>query len=109
MLLSSEIAEEYDVKDTQVLTPNGWRNVLKVYKTKPIETLMIVTETHELVCSLRHMIKTPSGWVTAQSLCQGDIVCTDTGDEIVLLVDESGDIKELYDITIDDPSGEFLF
>lgn len=107
MLLSSEIAEEYDVKDTQVLTPNGWRNVLKVYKTKPIETLMIVTETHELVCSLRHMIKTPNGWVTAQSLCQGDIVCTDTGDEVVLLVDESGDIKELYDITIDDPSGEF--
>lgn len=107
MLLQSEIAEEYDVTDTQVLTPNGWRKVNKVYKTIPLETVRIVTSSFELICSLHHLIKTPSGWVHAYTLCQGDIVLTESGSEAVLLAEETGELEELYDITVDDPSGEF--
>lgn len=107
MLLQSEIAEEYNVSDTQVLTPNGWRNVNKVYKTIPLETVRIVTSSCELICSLKHLIKTPSGWVHAYTLCQGDIVLTENGNEIVLLAEETGELEALYDITVDDPSGEF--
>ena len=107
MLLQSEIAEEYDVTDTQVLTPNGWRKVNKVYKTIPLETVRIVTSNCELICSLQHLIKTPSGWVHAYTLCQGDIVLTENGAEVILLAEETGELEELYDITVDDPSGEF--
>lgn len=107
MLLQSEIAEEYDVTDTQVLTPNGWRKVNKVYKTIPLETVRIVTSNCELICSLQHLIKTPSGWVHAYTLCQGDIVLTENGTEVILLAEETGEVEELYDITVDDPSGEF--
>lgn len=107
MLLQSEIAEEYDVTDTQVLTPNGWRKVNKVYKTIPLETVRIVTSSCELICSLQHLIKTPSGWVHAYTLCQGDIVLTENGAEVILLAEETGELEELYDITVDDPSGEF--
>ena len=107
MLLQSEIAEEYDVTDTQVLTPNGWRKVNKVYKTIPLETVRIVTSNCELICSLQHLIKTPSGWVHAYTLCQGDIVLTENGAEVILLTEETGELEALYDITVDDPSGEF--
>lgn len=107
MLLQSEIAEEYSVSDTQVLTPNGWRKVNKVYKTIPLETVRIVTYSCELICSLHHLIKTPSGWVHAYTLCQGDIVLTENGEETVLLAEETGEVEELYDLTVDDPSGEF--
>lgn len=107
MLLQSEIAEEYSVTDTQVLTPNGWRKVNKVYKTIPLETVRIVTSNCELICSLQHLIKTPSGWVHAYTLCQGDIVLTENGTEVILLAEETGEVEELYDITVDDPSGEF--
>lgn len=107
MLLQSEIAEEYSVTDTQVLTPNGWRKVNKVYKTIPLETVRIVTSSCELICSLHHLIKTPSGWVHAYTLYQGDIVLTENGEETVLLAEETGELEELYDLTVDDPSGEF--
>lgn len=107
MLLQSEIAEEYAVKDTQVLTPKGWVDVTRVYKTIPLETVRIVTQSYELECSLHHMIKTPAGWAEAYMLCQGDDIITETGVETVLLVEENGELKELYDITVDDPSGEF--
>lgn len=108
MLLETEIAEEYEVSDTQVLTPKGWTDVTRVYKTIPLETVRIVTQSYELECSLHHMIKSPSGWVEAHTLCQGDEVITETGVETVLLVEENGELKELYDLTVDDPAGEFF-
>lgn len=107
MLLQSEIAEEYEVHGKQVLTPHGWRNITKVYKTIPMETVSIVTESFHLKCSTHHMIKTPSGWALAGNLRLGDEILTENGEEPVVLTYTNEGKEALYDITIDDPSGEF--
>lgn len=110
MLKVEEIAEEYEVEGKEVLTPNGWRAIKKVYKTIPLAVVEVVTVSKVLRCSKHHMIKTTRGWVEAQDLrTRKDRVHVDGphGTEPVLEVFDPHVEEELYDITIDDPSGEF--
>lgn len=107
MLLESEIAEEYDVQDTQVLTPGGWRKVKKVYKTIPIAVWEVRTAEYTLRCSPHHLIATPDGCTPAILLKKGNIIHTEHGEQEVTKSHFTGEVEELYDITVDDPSGLF--
>lgn len=108
MLLEDEIAEEYTVEGKQVLTPDGWRDIKKVYKTIPLPVLYIKTSNYSLECSEHHMIKTAAGaWAEAIDLGPGDMILTESGVDIVLTVLKTGRVEPMYDITVDDPSGEF--
>lgn len=108
MLLPEEIEEEYDVVGKQVLTPDGWRDIKKVYKTVPLPVLHIKTSNYSLECSEHHMIKTAAGtWAEAIDLGPGDMILTESGVDIVLTVLKTGRVEPMYDITVDDPSGEF--
>lgn len=108
MLKLEEIAEEYDVQDKEVLTPKGWRKILKVYKTIPLEVWLVTTETYTLECSKHHLIQTVHGWcVPAYKLKVGDWVITASGREQITTSKSTNEERELYDITVDDPSGLF--
>lgn len=108
MLLPNEIAEEYEVKGKKVLTPHGWRNITKVFKTIPLKTWRIITTNHHLECSTHHLINTEhSGWVEAKNISPGDIIYTDSGKEKVLSSCYTGETAVLYDIETDSPDGSF--
>lgn len=108
MLRSDEIAEEYDVQDTKVLTPNGWRKVLKVYKTIPLEVWEISTESFTLQCSKNHFIQTKYGWCEPlYKLKVGDKIRTRSGLQEITSIKNLNEKRELFDITVDDPSGLF--
>lgn len=106
MLRDFEILEEYTVEDTYIETPNGSCKVLKVYKTIPLPIRKIVTEHHSLRCSEHHLIQTPDGWRYANQLKKGSVINTETGPEAITEAFYDG-IENLYDITIDHPSGAF--
>ena len=108
MLLPEEIEEEYDVVGKQVLTPSGWRDIKKVYKTIPLPVVRVTAQNYTLECSEHHMIRTADGtWREASSLGAGDMIMTESGAEFVLHVTRTGRVEPMYDITVDDPSGEF--
>lgn len=106
MLKDFEILEEYTVEDTYIETPNGSCKILKVYKTIPLPIRKIVTEHHSLRCSEQHLIQTPDGWKYAIQLKKGSVINTETGPEAITEAFYDG-IENLYDITIDHPSGAF--
>lgn len=107
MLFTHEISEEYDVKGKQVLTPTGWKQIKKVYKTIPMEVWVLHTETRTLRCSGHHIVKLNNGFCTVRNLLPGFIVETDTGYERVIDVENTGVKEELYDITVDSEEGVF--
>lgn len=108
MLRVEEIAEEYEVQDKEILTPNGWRKILKVYKTIPMEVWEVTTESFSLQCSKNHFIQTKHGWCQPlYRLKVGDKVKTQAGIEEITSIKNLNETRELYDITVDDPSGLF--
>lgn len=107
MLLAEEIAEEYEVNGKEILTPRGWRKIKTVYKTIPLEVWELSTETRTLECSAHHLVKTYAGWKHVYAIRKDDLVVTENGYEHVLKCRYTGRKEALYDITVDDPSGEF--
>lgn len=108
MLKVDEIAEEYEVQDKQVLTPNGWKKILKVYKTIPMEIWEVSTESFTLKCSKNHFIQTKQGWCEPlYKLKVGDKIRTQAGLEEITSINNLNEKRELFDITVDDPSGLF--
>lgn len=107
MLLESEIAEEKTVTGMKVETPDGWKDIKKVYKTIPLDVWCVVTSSKTLKCSGHHLLKTPGGCVEVCELSAGDIVETIDGFEVILCVYDTGEQEELYDITVDSEDGLF--
>lgn len=107
MLLESEIAEEKTVTGMKVETPDGWKDIKKVYKTIPLDVWCVVTSRKTLKCSGHHLLKTPVGCVEVCELSAGDIVETIDGFEVILCVYDTGEQEELYDITVDSEDGLF--
>ena len=107
MLLESEIAEEKTVTGMKVETPDGWKDIKKVYKTIPLDVWCVVTSSKTLKCSGHHLLKTPAGCVEVCELSAGDIVETIDGFEVILCVYDTGEQEELYDITVDSEDGLF--
>lgn len=106
MLRDFEILEEHKVTNTYIETPNGLCKILKVYKTIPLPTRKIITEHYSLRCSEKHLIQTPDGWKYAMQLKKGSVINTETGPESITEAFYDG-VDNLYDITIDHPSGAF--
>lgn len=107
MLLESEIAEEYEVSGKSVLTPGGWRQIKKVYKTIPLPVWEVETAAYHIECSMHHLVDTPDGCVPAMLLKKGMLIHTQDGPQLVTRSAFAGRVEELYDITVDDPSGLF--
>lgn len=108
MLLLSEIEEEYSVNGYQVLTPTGWKNILKIYKTKPLPVYTLTTEQYSINCSGHHLVVTENGVCKpVNELVCGEYICAETGATKVISIKESGYLENLYDITVDSPDGLF--
>lgn len=108
MLLQEEIAEERVITGKSVLTPNGWRAITKIYKTIPLRVVFVKSESFTLKCSTHHLIKTKDGeWVQAKDLTPGTEVLTTAGVETIKDLIFLPYKEVLYDITVDDPSGEY--
>lgn len=108
MLVSDEVAEEYELTGYEVLTPGGWRSVTKVYKTIPMPVWRLRTQSYSLLCSGGHIVKGTHGWLAVRDAGPGTEVITESGVEEVIECAPTGETKALFDITVDDPSGEFF-
>lgn len=107
MLLAEEIAEEYPVHGKSVLTPSGMKRVKTVYKTVPLPVWVLCTTGHTLRCSGHHLVKLLGYCERVQNLHPGEWVDTEAGYEKVISVAQTGEVEEMYDMTVDTESGLF--
>jgi len=85
----------------EVYTPNGWQPVLGWYKTEPMETIKVSTESGSIECAKEHLIETEHGLLPADK-CGNVLVKTISGLQRCNIV-ETGEIKNLYDLQIPGP------
>lgn len=107
MLLAEEIAEEYPVQGKSVLTPSGMQRVKTVYRTVPLPVWVLCTTGHTLRCSGHHLVKLLGYCERVQNLYPGEWVDTEAGYEKVISVSPTGEVEEMYDVTVDTDSGIF--
>ena len=108
MLLESEIAEEREVKNIQVYTPAGWRNVSKIYKTIPLEVYELATDSGIILRgSAGHMVYGSNGWTALGNITPRQLLLTYNGWDRIKYVRSTGKKEALYDITTDSPGGAF--
>ena len=108
MLLESEIAEEREVKNIKVHTPSGWYDVLKVYKTIPMEVYELKTSGGlVLKGSAGHMVYGSNGWTALEDITPRQLILTYNGWDRIEYVRNTGKKEALYDITTDSPGGVF--
>lgn len=108
MLLESEIAEEREVKNMQVYTPAGWRNVSKVYKTIPLEVYELATDSGIILRgSAGHMVYGSNGWTALGDITPRQLLLTYNGWDRIKYIRNTGKKEALYDITTDSPGGVF--
>lgn len=108
MLDEKDIAEVRDVTGKSILTPKGWVRISKVYKTVPLAVVAVVAGSNKIVCSEKHLLMTAAGeWVHAGTIVPGLLVETVDGPAAVSSIEHLPEKQVLYDITIDDPSGQY--
>lgn len=108
MLLESEIAEEREVKNIKVHTPSGWYDVLKIYKTIPMEVYELGTSGGlVLKGSAGHIVYSSDGWTAINDLTPRQLILTYNGWDRIEYIKETGVKEELYDITTNAPGGVF--
>ena len=110
MLQEHEIDKEIDcsAKNIQIETPNGWRKVLKMYRTIPLPVFKVeLLNGMSIKASQHHLLRSNNEWRTVDELvCSGAEVDTKEGPSQINRISYIGE-EQLYDMTIDDPEGAF--
>lgn len=75
----------------QVNTPNGFVDVLKVYKTIPMKAVHIYAGDYDLICSEGHILYNWKGPVMAGEVKPGNTLETEAGSQIVTYVEHLKD------------------
>tara|TARA_R110002110_G_scaffold8326_12_gene41925 strand:+ start:1619 stop:3550 length:1932 start_codon:yes stop_codon:yes gene_type:complete len=107
VLLDHEIAEERSVEhlDRKVLAPGGvFIRVTHVCKTVPMEVWRLETTAgHAMECAGKHLVVVAKDIdpVPVDQLRRGDLIVTDQGFHQVSVVENTGEVRALYDLRVD--------
>lgn len=84
----------------EILTQNGWKNFQGVRKNKSKGMIVLYTSNGlTLKCTTDHKIKTPSTFIEASKLLEGDTIETKNGQECVVRIEKFSDIEfDSYDV-----------
>lgn len=98
------------LKDLEVLTDDGWVEVISVHKTIPYTIYRVKTENHILECSDNHILFDENMTEKfVKDLNINDSIMTENGCEKVLEIIETEDQENMYDLELPYGSNERYF
>jgi len=116
--LYDKFIEAYEVKDLQVLTPNGWVDIEGIGKTVEYDEWVIQTSGgKELICADEHLVyrcdnlnfldkKCDLTELCTKDLSCGDFIMTKDGPEMVMGIGLTGQKSHMYDIQLSSGSNK---
>ncbi len=119
--LYDKFIEAYEVKDIQILTPNGWINVEGVGKTIQFEEWKILTSGgKEIICADKHILyrcdnidfngrKFDRTEIFCENLTLGDFISTSDGPEMIMEFGKTGKISHMYDLQLSEGSNKQFY
>lgn len=97
--------ETLDVNDWEVLTDDGWQDIIKIHKTIPYTIWKIQTESFELECADKHLVFDKNFIPTfIDELSIGDEIWTENGLEKITSIIETNDEENMYDLELPNDS-----
>lgn len=116
--LYDKFIEAYEVKDLQVLTPNGWVDIEGIGKTIEYDEWRIFTSGgKELICADTHLLyrcdnmnfksrKCDLTEIYCKNLQIGDFIMTKDGPEMVMEFGLTGEKSHMYDLQLSEGSNK---
>ena len=94
--------------DWEVLTDTGWKSINGIGKTIPYSVWELKTEDYYLECADTHIVFDSSyREVYVKDLTPGDTIITELGVQWVTLCRDTGVMKEMYDMEVDDENHRY--
>lgn len=109
-LTVQELKELYESGsyDIEIDSPDGWQEITRWVNKGPMHMFEIILDGLGTKCSYNHMLQLVSGeWKIAAEIEEGDILCTNEGDKVVISVNDLGYEEECYDFTVDHPNHRY--
>ena len=107
----AEFVDEVKVNDEyEVLTDQGWSEIISIGKTIPYKLCSVYTKNHELTCADEHIVFDKDfNEVFVKDLKLGDLIQTETGLEEVVAIDrrEENPEENMYDLCLDDENHRY--
>lgn len=102
--------EVLDIDDYEVLTDQGFKDIISVNKTQKYEIWKLKTQTHMLECADDHIVfRKNFEEVFVKDLKIGDMIITDTGAETVLEVTRTTETDNMYDLSLAEESDKRFY
>lgn len=99
--MERKFTETTVVSNWEVLTPDGYSDVMTTHKTVPYIEYFLKTESYELYCADKHIVfDQNNSRVFVEDLRVGSKIITEKGIEEVIEVCQTGQKVEMYDIQV---------
>jgi len=117
-ILYEKFIEGYEVKNYEVLTPNGWINIEGIGKTIEFEEWYILLDNGDyIICADKHILyrcdnmdfitkKCDLTEIYCDNLSIGDFIMTKTGPEMIMEMYKNGKKSNMYDLQISEGSNK---
>ena len=94
---AGDLSEKYKDNFILINTPDGFQEIGDLYIKGPYRIFTVKTPEYEIRCSEGHLLQTPSGWVSAEKISNGDTVLTKSGYQTVTYTYEHSQKEVTYD------------
>ena len=106
-----KFVEEFNVTDWEIETDDGWVDIKSTNKTIPYKVWRVITKNKcEVMCADRHIVFNEQyDEVFVKDLNIGDKIITKDGPSEVVLVEETDEEDNMYDLELADNSKHRYF
>ena len=95
----------------EIFTDSGWSDIQSVGKTVKYQVFYLKTTSYELLAADTHIVYKKTGSQYEEcfivDLKLGDLIFTETGDEIVEIIEETPVLENMYDLHVLDENHRF--
>lgn len=100
-MIEKKFVETIDVNDWEVLTDNGWEDIVKIHKTIPYTIWEIHTKSFILKCADNHIVfKDNFEQIFVKDLVIGDSIITENGLEEITFIKKHDEEDNMYDMEL---------
>ena len=101
---NEKIIKSYLVDNMQVLTPEGWSDIMYVHQTRPFEQYVLKTDDNIIECADDHIMYSNDEPRFVRDFKIGDIIDSINGHEVVKQVNVNYDRVSMCDISVNNSS-----
>lgn len=99
-----KIIKSHMVKDIQILTPEGWNDIMYVHQTRPFEQYILKTNNNSIRCADDHILYSNGEPIFAKDLKIGDVIDTINGHDFIESIDVNYNRISMCDISVNNES-----